>query len=575
MAWTKQPDGTTIWVPQEQSQSNLSRATGQGLNSLGSALSNFFKPNQQQQAFFKANTDTGTMGQPSSSVVSTAKNYFPSSTSSNPTQTTSSELAKVMGSRGTTSSPTRLTDAQRNAADTGMFNAMGGATGFTPTSTLGGFTDAQRDATDTGMFNATGGAGGGGAGGGGAGGFTSGVITPRFNPTASTTDWTAKLAGVTASGKELNQKTLDALKENINTQYTEQLKAIQTQAKQGQLAEQQARQQIAEAAFTRERQLLEAASQRGLGGSGIEQLSRVQQRAVVGQQINQLAQQTGLQREQLTNALSQAAAAKNAALTQAEINALTTQLQIDQADFQQGLSLDDRNRAQAYQKFQADLASAEFTNQTEYIQWQKDNAKEQARLLGVRNKQDVLAVLADPNASEDFKKAWIKLNLDAGFITEQEATEWGTKNLKSVNPEELEKLIDPKVDYTSDLAKGAIKLFVQDVAVPSIAQYFIESNSAKNLNWKYTGTDGKVYIKKGSELIDKNNPESPLYAFKDLPGYSVKDPRNNGRDIIDPLIIDGKIKFGLWDPEMNAYRQIYETFSGASKAYEKSGIFLG
>ena len=407
------------------------------------------------------------------------------------------------------------------------------------------------------------------------GSSTSGVITPRFNPTASTTDWTAKLAGVTSSGTKLNEQTLGKLKENINTQYTEQLKAIQTQAKQGQLAEQQARQQIAEAAFTRERQLLEAASQRGLGGSGLEQLSKVQQRTVVGQQINQLAQQTGLQREQLTNALSQAAAAKNAALNQAEINALTTQLQIDQADFQQGLSLDDRNRAQAYQKFQADLASAEFTNQTEYIQWQKDNAKEQAKLLGVRNKQDALAVLADPNASEDFKKAWIKLNLDAGFITEQEATEWGTKNLTSVNPEELEKLIDPKVDYTSDLAKGAIKLFVQDVAVPSIAQYFIESNSAKNLNWKYTGTDGKVYIKKGSELIDKNNPESPLYAFKDLPGYSVKDPRNNGRDIIDPLIIDGKIKFGLWDPQMNAYRQIYETFSGASKAFETSNIFLG
>jgi DNA-binding phage protein len=395
------------------------------------------------------------------------------------------------------------------------------------------------------------------------GSSTSGVITPTFNPTASTTDWTAKLAGVTASGKELNQKTLDALKENINTQYTEQLKAIQTQAKQGQLAEQQARQQIAEAAFTRERQLLEAASQRGLGGSGLEQLSKVQQRAVVGQQINQLAQQTGLQREQLTNALSQAAAAKNAALTQAEINALTTQLQLDQADFQQGLSLDDRNRAQAYQKFQADLASAEFTNQTEYIQWQKDNAKEQARLLGVRNKQDVLAVLADPNASEDFKKAWIKLNLDAGFITEQEATEWGAKNLKSVNPEEV---VNTNTDYTSVLSTKAIDIIVQSGRSP-IEEGFIQEKEALDLNWQYTGPDGKVYNNKGSVLIDKNNPESIVYAFKDLPGYSARDEATN-MDIIQPKISGGKIKFAVWYPSSRSY-VYFNTFKQASDRYQR------
>ena len=391
---------------------------------------------------------------------------------------------------------------------------------------------------------------------------TSGVITPRFNPTASTTDWTAKLAGVTASGKELNQKTLDALKENINTQYTEQLKAIQTQAKQGQLAEQQARQQIAEAAFTRERQLLEAASQRGLGGSGLEQLSKVQQRTVVGQQINQLAQQTGLQREQLTNALSQAAAAKNAALTQAEINALTTQLQLDQADFQQGLSLDDRNRAQAYQKFQADLASAEFTNQTEYIQWQKDNAKEQARLLGVRNKQDALAVLADPNASEDFKKAWIKLNLDAGFITEQEATEWGAKNLKSVNPEDL---IDTKKDYTSNLGKEAIKVLTTsagdwwtrvgkswtDSAIGK--ERIEESRVYDNMTFEYTKPDGTKAFSTGAEIVNKNNPNSPVYIFKDLPGYNE----------ITPFItaINNTVYF-----EYN--NKTYRTFADAQKAYE-------
>jgi hypothetical protein len=376
------------------------------------------------------------------------------------------------------------------------------------------------------------------------GSSTSGVVTPTFNPTASTTDWTAKLAGVTASGKELNQKTLDALKENINTQYTEQLKAIQTQAKQGQLAEQQARQQIAEAAFTRERQLLEAASQRGLGGSGLEQLSRVQQRTVVGQQINQLAQQTGLQREQLANALTQAAAAKNAALTQAEINALTTQLQLDQADFQQGLSLDDRNRAQAYQKFQADLASAEFTNQTEYIQWQKDNAKEQAKLLGVRNKQDALAVLADPNISEDFKKAWIKLNLDAGFITEQEATEWGAKNLTSVNPEEL---TNTDSDYTSALSKNAINLILKD-----------SGQSNETTIWSVKKPDGTTGLLEGKAILNKNNPESPVYAFKDLKGYAEITPKFSPFDLSGAPV---RIFF-------NYKGKDYETFAKASEQFQ-------
>jgi DNA-binding phage protein len=413
---------------------------------------------------------------------------------------------------------------------------------------LSGITGGTETGTGTGTGTVTG---------------TGGITTPVFNPTASTTDWTAKLAGVTASGKDLNKQTLDKLKENINTQYTEQLKAIQTQAKQGQLAEQQARQQIAEAAFTRERQLLEAASQRGLGGSGLEQLSKVQQRAVVGQQINQLAQQTGLQREQLTNALSQAAAAKNAALNQAEINALTTQLQLDQADFQQGLSLDDRNRAQAYQKFQADLASAEFTNQTEYIQWQKDNAKEQAKLLGVRNKQDALAVLADPNASEDFKKAWIKLNLDAGFITEQEATDWGEQNLTSVN---LEDVIDTEVDYTSDLGKEAIKVLttsagdwwtrvgktLTDSAKDGKGR-LEESRVFDNMTFEYTKPDGTKAFSTGAQIVNKNNPDSPVYIFKDLPGYNE----------ITPFItaINNTVYF-----EYN--NKTYRTFALAQKAYE-------
>ena len=47
-----------------------------------------------------------------------------------------------------------------------------------------------------------------------------------------------------------------------------------------------------------ERALLQGAQQRGLGGSGLEQLGRTQQRMAVGQNLNQLSQQYGDQTQQ-------------------------------------------------------------------------------------------------------------------------------------------------------------------------------------------------------------------------------------------------------------------------------------
>jgi DNA-binding phage protein len=349
----------------------------------------------------------------------------------------------------------------------------------------------------------------------GVGNYTGGtgggrVSTPTFTPPTSSLNWTRNLANITSQGQQLANTTRTAQQENINTQYAEQLKAIQTAARQQQMSEQQSRQQIAEQAFTRERQLLEAAQQRGLGGSGIEQLAGVQQRTATGQQINQLAQQSGVQREQLANALSQASAQKGAALNQAEINFLTTNLQLSQAQFQQGLSLEDRERANAYQDFQARLASAEFASGQEYLQWQKDNSKEQARLLGVKNKQDVLAVLADPNLSEDWKKAWVDLNTDAGFITDAEGKDWISKNLKTIAPTES----GTPTDYTSILGTKAINLILKD-----------RGQANETTIWSVKKPDGTTSLLEGSAILDKNNPESPVYAFKDLPGYQQITPK--------------------------------------------------
>jgi hypothetical protein len=66
--------------------------------------------------------------------------------------------------------------------------------------------------------------------------------------------------------------------------------ALATEIKRNDQLYQQARQQLGEDAFTRDRALLQGAQQRGLGGSGIERLAQTQQRIQTGQQISGLTQ---------------------------------------------------------------------------------------------------------------------------------------------------------------------------------------------------------------------------------------------------------------------------------------------
>ena len=64
----------------------------------------------------------------------------------------------------------------------------------------------------------------------------------------------------------------------------------------------EARSAIMETGMVQDRQLLQAAEQRGLGGSGLEQLGRTQQRMATGENINQLSQQYGDQLQGYLNA---------------------------------------------------------------------------------------------------------------------------------------------------------------------------------------------------------------------------------------------------------------------------------
>jgi hypothetical protein len=47
----------------------------------------------------------------------------------------------------------------------------------------------------------------------------------------------------------------------------------------------------------------------------------------------------------------------------------------------------------------------------------------------------------------------------------------------------------------------------------------------KNAVWSFKKPDGTSVLLKGTSVLDKNNPESPVYAFKDLPGYQQIQPK--------------------------------------------------
>jgi hypothetical protein len=103
----------------------------------------------------------------------------------------------------------------------------------------------------------------------------------------------------------------DALSRGASQQ---SLLELRNQARKDALAFQEAGRQISEKDFFRQRQLMQGAQSRGLGGSGLEQLAQTQSRMATGQQISSLAQaqaesgkearsEAELIKERLTNAL--------------------------------------------------------------------------------------------------------------------------------------------------------------------------------------------------------------------------------------------------------------------------------
>jgi hypothetical protein len=333
------------------------------------SLGSFLKPNQQQQAFFRASTGSGTTGQPSSRVVSTAKNYFPSNTG--PGTPSATQLAGY--SRAT---PNYLSGLSQ--------------------------TETQPESVDAG---------------------------------APSTDWTQLFAQFRQSGLDAAEATRLAQQTAAQNTYEAQMRNAQTAARENQMAVRQAREQIAEQSFEQQRALTQGAQSRGLGGSGIEQLARTQQRMGTGRNINQLAQQEMLGNEKLMNYVSEVETKKGEKLAEAD------------AQYYNNL----------FKLAGNDLENMKFLDSVAYrdkvFDWQKENAKEITDNNNLNTKLDLVGILENPNLSDAGKKSTIAMMLEGNKITQQEANDFADQYLGAAAGD---KIIKGKFDWSTAIAVGAL-----------------------------------------------------------------------------------------------------------------------
>jgi hypothetical protein len=185
-------------------------------------------------------------------------------------------------------------------------------------------------------------------------GTTGQNITPSTSPTPTAgqmpTDMTS--GGLFKQQQTLSQQIKDFQTSAASGAAKAQRDALATEINKNNLLYQQARQQIGEDAFTRDRALLQGAEQRGLGGSGIERLAQTQQRMQTGRQISGLTQDQATKNQQarqasfsieenLRNTLSQSALQQQGALTAAQQQLITGQAR----ELETALKLQDRDVA--------------------------------------------------------------------------------------------------------------------------------------------------------------------------------------------------------------------------------------
>jgi hypothetical protein len=435
---------------------------------------------------------------------------------------TSSELSRAMGSVSPT--PTGSNNYLISDYAQGLIS---GATG------------------NTGGGNLAGGVGGGGdlAGGVGGGGDLAGGTGGVAGP-----DFLSLFQAYTKAGADAATASQLARRDAAESTYAAQLRNAQTAAKQNQLAAQQGRQQIAEGAFTQERQLLQAASQRGLGASGIEQLAKTQQRMGTGQQINQLVQQEMLANEKLQNYLGDVVAQKDTKLAEAD--------------------------AQYYNDLMKlagnDIENMKFLDSTQYrdkvFDWQKQNAAETLKTANLNTRIDLINALERADLSDTAKKSITAMMIEAGVVPEAE----GNKLIKDyIGTAAGENSVSGKFDWTAAILTGglaAVGLTAATIAtggtiwgaiLPALAAGGAVGTAGgmwktltDNIDFKLS--DGGEWKGSRAEAIDKNNTNSVVSReFGDRPGF---------RDIeyfLDGTII--KYKYG---------GTVYDKFNQAQLAWQ-------
>jgi hypothetical protein len=334
------------------------------------------------------------------------------------------------------------------------------------------------------------------------------------------TDWTQLFTQFRAAGIEAAEATRLAQQTAAQNTYAAQLRSAQTAARQNQMAVQQARQQISEQDFMQQRQLVQGAQSRGLGGSGIEQLARTQQRMGTGQNINQLAQQEMLGNEKLMNYVSEVETKKGEKLADAD------------AQYYNNL----------FKLAGNDLENMKFLDSNQYrdkvFDWQQKNAAEITANNNLNTRLDLIKLMESKDLSDTGKKAVAAMMLEAGKIGDQEVNDLLDQYLGSAAGD---KLVKGKYDWTSALVTGglaAVGLTIATLAtgglsIPAILiGSAIAGTVAGGVSQEIQNLQGKIAFNipgigewKGTraEAIDKNNPNSLVskafgdkQAFKDL-----------------------------------------------------------
>jgi hypothetical protein len=147
-------------------------------------------------------------------------------------------------------------------------------------------------------------------------------------------------------------------------------------AKKQQLAFRQGRQVLSEGQFEQERGLLASAAARGVGGSGLQQLARVQQRMATGRGVSQLAQQEALNMESISGQSKLAADVEAASISKARAKELETKTTLagqlyagteEAKRYEEGVARDEARYQEGRSDFQKATEDSSFTGVLDLI----------------------------------------------------------------------------------------------------------------------------------------------------------------------------------------------------------------